>query len=267
MRHNVSLMRQGVITKFDPKPGCSIATLSYEYTPGFLVPEHAHGSDQVIYATRGVMEVASGQSLWIIPPHFAIWIPATTMHRIRMPGAVSMRTLYLRRGVKAHLPRECTVLHVTPLLRELIVEAVSIGRLKARDRLHCALRDLLVARLEKASPVPTNLRLPIDERAMAVAQELLSRLDEAPSLLSLCESAGVSVRTIERVFSKEVGTDFETWRTQARLMRAVEKLLAGDSVKQVAFDVGYRQPSAFVEMFRRTLGSPPKSWVRKIRGA
>src|ERR1035437_8675056 len=109
-------MRHGYVLDFDPKPGVSISTLAYEYPPGCRLPDHAHRSDQLIYATRGVMEVSSGQSFWVIPPHFAIWIPAHTTHRIRMPGAVSMRTLYLRPGIAAGLAAGCGVLHVTPLL-------------------------------------------------------------------------------------------------------------------------------------------------------
>ena len=158
-------MRHGLLTEYDPGPGVSIATLAYEYPPGFLVPEHCHGSDQVIYATRGVMQVSAGAGYWMIPPQFAIWIPAFTLHRIRMPRAVSMRTLYLRRGVAAPLPAGCTVLHVTPLLRELIVETVRLGNLRARHRLESALRDVLIAQLHKASPVPTFVTMPRDSRA------------------------------------------------------------------------------------------------------
>ena len=260
VRHNISLMRHGFVTDYDPKPGASISTLAWEYPPAFEVPEHAHGADQVIYATQGVMEVSAGQSFWLIPPHFAIWIPARTMHRIRMPGAVSMRTLYLRPGLAPKLPPTCTVLHVTPLLRELIVEAVRAGQLRTRNRLHCALRDVILAQLQSASPVPVFLTLPRESRALAVARALMADLAASPSLHSLCDRAAVSVRTIERIFRQEVGTDFETWRRQARLLKAMELLAAGQSVKQVAFDVGYRHPSAFVSMFRRTFGVTPKAW-------
>jgi AraC-like DNA-binding protein len=266
MRHNISLMRQGYIEDYDPRRGTSISTLAYEYPPAFDVPEHAHGADQVIYATRGVMQVSAGQSFWLIPPQFAIWIPARTMHRIRMPGAVSMRTLYLRRGLASKLPATCTVLHVTPLLRELIVEAVRIGQLRTRNRLHCALRDLAVFHLESASSVPTFLTLPKDPRALAIAQELIAGQAYHRSLHSLSAGSGASVRTIERAFRSEVGTDFATWRRQARLMKAVELLAGGSSVKQVAFAIGYRQPSAFVEMFRRTFAATPKAWSAALAG-
>lgn len=257
-------MRHGFTGCYDPKPGVSISTLAYDYTPGFLVPEHAHGAHQAIYATRGVMEVSVGQSFWLIPPQFAIWIPARTLHRIRMPGAVSMRTLYLRRGLAPKLPATCAVLHVSPLLRELILEAVRIGQLRTRNRQHCALRDLVVFNLQNAAPVPTFLTLPKDPRALAVAQALIANQADNPSLDSLCATAGASVRTIERIFRREVGADFATWRRQARLMKAVELLAAGSLVKQAAFATGYQQPSAFVEMFRRTFGATPKAWTAAL---
>ena len=261
MRHNISLVRHGLTTCYDPKPGTSVATLAWEYRPGFLVPEHAHASHQVIYATRGVMEISSGSGFWLIPPQFAIWIPARTLHSIRMPAAVSMRTLYLRRSLGGDLPQECTVLHVSALLRELIVEAVRFGQLRARNRLHGALRDLILHHLRSASPVPTFLKMPADPRALAVAQALIAHQADDPSLHSLCLRAGASSRTIERIFRREVGVDFTTWRRQARLVKAVELMAGGSSVKQAAFEVGYRQSSAFVEMFRQTLGATPKAWA------
>jgi AraC-like DNA-binding protein len=57
---------------------------------------------------------------------------------------------------------------------------------------------------------------------------------------------------------------FEIWRRQARLMKAIERLVAGHPVKQVAYDVGYRRTSAFVEMFRHTMGTTPKTWTSAL---
>ena len=94
-----------------------------------------------------------------------------------------------------------------------------------------------------------------------MAQAILRDPAEAKSMAVLCSEAGVSVRTIERVFRKEVGTNFESWRRQVRLTKAVELLVSGDTIKEVAYKVGYRQSSAFVEMFRRTFGTTPKAWI------
>jgi len=268
LRHNIWLLRHGeILTEFDPKRGVSIASLAYEYPRGFRVPEHAHGSDQLIYAIRGAMEVSAGQSVWLIPPHFALWIPARTHHRIYMPGPVSMRTLYVRPGLASPFSRGCVVLHVTPFLRELIVEAVRIGQLRTRHRHECALRDLLILHLKTASPMPTFVTLPKEHRALAVAEAVMANPAHLKPLAALCASVGVSVRTIERVFRKDVGTDFESWRRQVRLMKAVELLVSGCSIKEVAFAIGYRQSSAFVEMFRRTFGTTPKAWISALEKA
>jgi AraC-like DNA-binding protein len=254
----------GVITEYDPKPGVSVSTLAYEYTRGFRVPEHAHGADQLIYAIHGVMEVFAGQSVWLIPPHFALWIPALTSHRLQMPGPVSMRTVYFRRGIVAAFPSDCAVLHVTPLLRELIVETVRVGRLRMRNHHERALRDLLVLHLERASPMPTFVTLPRDGRARMVAEAVLANPGDSRTLAALCAQAGVTVRTIERTFRKDVGADFASWKRQVRLMKAVELLVSGQSVKEVSFAIGYRQPSAFVEMFRRTMATTPKAWISAL---
>ncbi len=254
----------GVLRDYDPKSGESVSTLAWEYPAEFEVPEHAHGSDQLIYAITGVMEVRSGQSLWVIPPQFGLWIPARTPHRIRMPAAVAMRTLYFRPVLTARPGRPCTVLHVTPLLRELVLEAVRLRRLRAKNEYERALRDMLMAQLKEASPMPTFIRMPEEARALRVARGAMEDAGRSRSLAVLSKQAGASVRTIQRIFRKETGTDFESWRRQLRLTKAVELLVAGRSVKEVAFSVGYRQPSAFVETFRRTFGSTPRAWAREL---
>ena len=254
-------MRQyGVIRKYDPGPGVSVATLAYEYRSGFQVPEHAHGSDQLIYAIRGVMEVHAGRNMWLIPPQFALWIPSRTLHRIRMPAVVSMRTLYFRPGLVSRPEPGCSVLSVTPLLRELIVETVRIGRLRARNPSECALRDLTILHVTRASSAPTSVALPTDSRALALAQAILHNPSQPKPLPNLCVDAGMSLRTMQRVFQRELGTDFDSWRRQVRLMKAIELLVTGSSVKETAFAIGYNQPSAFVEAFRRMFGSTPKAW-------
>ena len=258
-------MRHRLLNEYDPKPGVAISTLAYEYPAGYDVPEHAHGADQLIYATRGVMEISAGQSLWLTPPHLAVWIPARTQHRIRMPGAVSMRTLYLRQGLLRRPPQVCTVLHVSPLFRELVVEAVRVGPLRVSIHLHRALRDVILWQLQNAAPVPMSVSLPEDSRALRLAQAFIADLAGAPPLDALCRKAGASVRTIERIFRRELGTSFEFWRRQVRLMKAVELLVSGHSVKEVGFALGYRQPTAFVEMFRGVLGTTPGAWTKALQ--
>jgi len=249
--------------EYDPRPGDSVATFSYEYPRDYRVPMHIHGSAQLVFATSGVMEVGAEDGVWLIPPQFAIWIPARTPHRIRMAGTVSMRTLYVRRSLARSLPAACTVLHVTPLMRELILEAVRLGRLRIRARTHRALWELLFVQLRNASAIPTSITFPSDRRATIVARAAID--DHCAALSKLCAQAGLSVRTLERIFQREVGASFTIWRRNVRLMKGIELMVGGASVKEAAFAVGYRQPSAFVEIFRRSMGRTPRMWIDALR--
>lgn len=261
-------MRQGkILREYDPPRGVSVAALSYEYPAGSLIPNHAHGSDQLIYAIEGIMEVSSGRNIWTLPPQFALWLPAKTFHRIQTIGVVRMRTLYFRPGTVFCEQSGSSLLYVAPLLRELIIETVRLGRLRQRNLPECALRDLLAVQLANATAMPLGVTMPSEPRALAVAKLIAGKLTDKRPLAKLCSEAGVGVRTAQRIFRSELGIDIDTWRRQARLTKAVQLLVAGHSVKEVSFCVGYQQSSAFVEAFRRLFGSTPKVWTEGLRRA
>jgi AraC-like DNA-binding protein len=263
-RHKMHYMRQELIRVYDPGRSLSISTLSHEYPSQYQVPEHAHGSAQLIYAVRGVMEVSSGPSFWLLPPLFALWMPPRTVHKINMPVAVSMRTLYLRPQLCRRINSGCAVLSVQPLLRELILETVRAGGLSLKSRLHCAIRDVLIWELERASPIGTSITLPKDPRALVLANMLVANPGLRRPLRELCADIGASVRTIQRAFQQEVAISFESWRQQLRLMKTIELLAAGHSLKEAAFQVGYERSSTLGTIFRKTLGMTCRDWLAKL---
>jgi AraC-like DNA-binding protein len=209
---------------------------------------------------KSLLSGVSGSCL----PKFALWVPSRILHRIRMCGAVSMRTLYFRPGLASRTPPGSCVLHITPLLRELIIEAVRLGQLRMKNRYECALRDLITRQVAQASPAPILVVMPTEPRAARVAQAIFENPGHAQTLTCLSSDAGVSIRTLQRIFLREVGTDPDSWRRQVRLTRAVNLLVSGFSVKEASFKVGYSQPSAFVAAFRHLFGSTPKAWVAAL---
>src|SRR5262249_39756132 len=110
----------------------------------------------------------------------------------------------------------------------------------------------------------TGITLPIDHRALTIAQFVIANPGLRTSLKTWCTKVAVSVRTVERIFRREVGIDFESWRRQVRLMKGIELLICGASVKEAASAVGYLQTTAFVVLFKNTLGNTPKAWVTAL---
>src|ERR1035438_5300352 len=94
--------------------------------PRQVVPPAAGMWHQLVCATRGVMTVRTDQCAWVVPPHRAVWMPAGFDYRLEMSGVVAVRMLYIRprkRGDRS-FPGDCSVVNVTPLLRELILRTV-----------------------------------------------------------------------------------------------------------------------------------------------
>ncbi|HET6930010.1 MAG TPA: AraC family ligand binding domain-containing protein, partial [Candidatus Acidoferrum sp.] len=137
-----------------------IATLTRDYPAGHVIPSHFHNRDQLVYATRGVMTVRTGQGAWIVPTHRAVWIPASVAHTITMSGTVAMRTLYLRLRLARRLPRACCVINVPPLLRELILHACTLAGLRNTVHRQRHLIRVILDQLEIIQTVPLQLPTP-----------------------------------------------------------------------------------------------------------
>jgi len=245
-------------------PHVQIRTFGVTFRSGhpahMSVPTRAPEWHKLIYATRGVTTVETGQGAWVVPPHRAVWIHSGVEFKVRMSGAVALRLLYIRPGIRgARLPREaCSVLNVTPLLRELIVRAVIIGALDVRKAEQKRMIGVIFDELRVLHAMPLQLPMPHDPRAarfVAMAEETLP-LDE---MLRTC---GASRRTLERLFRTETAMSLGQWLRRQRLLHALRRLAAGEGVNTVALELGYNGASAFIAMFRRELGQTPRQYFR-----
>ena len=239
-----------------------ITTLTHDYPPGCVIPLHFHDRDQLVYASRGVMTVRTGEGTWVVPPYRAVWIPAATSHTITMSGTVAMRTLYLKPRLAGNLPRDCCVINVSPLLKELILHACTFNALRKQIKSQQHLIDVMVDQLEVVQLVPLQLPHLSDPRAARIAEVLMADPGDHRTLAQICKLGGASKRTVERLFQEEVGMTFGRWRQQLRLMQAMRLLAEGAKVTHAALEAGYSTPSAFISMFRKSLGTTPTLYFK-----
>ena len=248
---------------FDPrrKAGAAISTLTYNYTNGYRVPRHFHEQDQLLYGICGAMAVTTDEGMWVVPPNRAVWIPAETDHSIVMWGALTMKTLYLRPGMVKELGRQCRVLNVSSLMKELLLEACRIGSLYRRKPAQARLIGVILDQLEEAPSVPLRVPMPVDARALKIAAMLRNDPADRRPLSALCRVCGASKRTVERLFREETGITFGRWRQQMSLVHAIRLLAEGNKVTSVALEAGYNSPSAFIAMFKKVLGMTPAQYL------
>lgn len=244
-----------------PESSIAVRSLGLRLPPGHRIDTHGHDWHQLAYAIEGVMTVATPTGAWVVPPQRAVWIPARFEHSIQTSHAVRMRTLYVRPDLpdrmSVRLPESCCVLGVTPLVRELVLEAFRIGMLIDDVPEHMRLVGVLTDRLERSRQVPLEIRIPTDERAQRVARIARADLATTRTIAELARGSGASARTIERIFRRETGLTFARWLQRVRSLHALERLAAGESVTQAALAVGYDSTSAFIAMFKRVFGTTP----------
>jgi AraC-like DNA-binding protein/mannose-6-phosphate isomerase-like protein (cupin superfamily) len=232
------------------------------YADGERIPRHRHPVAQLIHAWQGVMSVRTDQGSWVVPPQRAVWVPPGVVHSIRMRGRVEMCTVYLEPRRVPDAPSGCCVVQVTPLLRELILRAAGFAPAAAETGPEARVAALLVDEIRAAPVAPLHLPEPRDPRLRAVTRALLRDPGDARSLSAWARQAGASARTLARGFLRETGMGFGVWRQQARLLRGLELLAEGEPVTGVALELGYAGPSAFIAMFRRSLGATPGRYFR-----
>jgi AraC-like DNA-binding protein len=244
----------------DDGDGFDVRSLAVTFRTGALVGVHQHRWGQLVYARSGLMRVGTEETLWLVPPTRAIWVPANFRHSIAIRGEVAMRTLYIANDRARPLPSDVRVLAVSPLLRELIAHIVSIGMLSPGRPQHDRLAGFLVDLLVDCRPHDVSLPLPRDPRAKRMADEVQGN-PCTRDLRDLARLTGASLRTLQRVFPRETGLTLEAWRQKARLLHAVAGLSAGATVTETALDCGYQSLAAFIGAFSKHFGVTPGRYL------
>jgi AraC-like DNA-binding protein len=215
---------------------------------------HDHAWDQLVYASEGFLTVHVPGASWVVPVDRGVWVPARTPHTLEMRTRTRLASLYFAPGVAPLAPAP-HVVHANALVRELVRHITERRALDFSDPGAERLALVLVDQLRALDVAPLELRDPQDERAREAAAVL--RADPAVALDKVAAGVGASRRTLERVMRAETGMSLGQWRQRAQLLRALELLAGGAPVTQVASDVGFSTPSAFIASFRRVLGTTP----------
>ena len=128
-------------------------------------------------------------------------------------------------------------------LAELIASqmAIELGR-------YCA---TISERPESGGLAPWRLGL-IDER--------LRDVQEAPTLAELAALCNLSVRHLTRSFRESRGCSIGDYVAKSQIDHAMRLLVGDQSVKSIAYSLGFASPSSFCFAFRQATGQTPRQF-------
>lgn len=241
----------------DPSCELRLGTREYDW--------HRHVRGQAFCIESGLVHVRTARGSWLLPPHRAGWIPPGERHKVTIRGALSGWSLLVAPSAARRLPREPCVVGISDVMRALVPRAASWAnerRLTVEQR---RITNVLLDELRRAPREPLHLPMPSDRRLLRVATAIVKAPEDPRRLEEWAAMAGLSARSLRRLFRAETGLGFAQWRQQAQLTCALERLASGEAVASVAEALGYATPSNFIAMFRRSFGDSPRRYFARRR--
>lgn len=246
-------------TLFNPdhmaRPIIGIASRLMKHDSGL----HQHCKGQLLFAEQGSMKVVIKDQLSVIPPQKIVWIPPQYPHQVFFTEVVGYRSIYIDTEIFSHLPAKPVTWSCPALLKAILEEIAQADwqtdwQLPAREAYWL---QLLWQELQYAPREEHYLTLPQDYRL-----QHYNFLENAPPLSELTQKVAASERTISRIFLKETGLNYQAWRQQWRLFRAIELLSTTKSILEIALILGFSNDSAFSTFFKNMTGKSPSTFLK-----
>jgi AraC-like DNA-binding protein len=243
-----------------------VQILARSYQSGVRLGAHMHREAQLVFAAKGVMQVQTPRGVWLVPPERAVWVPPRLEHAIDVVSDIEMRTVYFeprwlgKQRTGAAVANEF-VARVGALMREAVL-AMFEPQCDAARKL--TLAQLVLMDLRDAGDASTFMPMPLHAKARHVANMILSDPAADRDLESLAAEAGISGRTLTRLFPEQTKLTLKSWKQRARVIAAIERLgQPGVSIKQVASALGFSSTAAFSFAFRDVTGETPTAFLSR----
>ena len=230
---------------------------------------HFHDVHEIEYACRGVVEVKTQAGHYLLPPHQAAWIPAGLQHQTTLHADGRTLAVLLEPRLVPGAGDRVRIMAVSALLREMMLYSVRwpISRTDSgaeADSFFQALGYVVADALEDERPL--NLPVSADPVVTAATDYTRVHLDRV-AVSDVTRAAGVSERTLRRIFNTHLGMSWRSYLLRARVLRSMALLSQPDrSVLEVSIAVGFDDVGAFARSFARHCGETPSAYKRRISG-
>lgn len=240
--------------------------------PGSDVDHHRHPEHHLIIPLQGEATVHLEAESLNCGPGRMIYVAPDTLHAFssgRDKGERLICMMDKKLWQKAEGPTVGSqVLPLQHLIRELLFYLLLNQMSRSTSALIDALVHALVDALEAGSGVIAAGMAHVEsktehENVIRAMAYLRAYRAENIGMTAVAKAAGLSLRSLNRLFLDEVGLTPKQFVTAIRIEEAKDMLRGGKkSVTEVAFAVGYNSLSQFINTFRHVTGMIPSEFAR-----
>jgi AraC-like DNA-binding protein len=224
---------------------------------------HHHPEGQLVVVRDGLLIVSTAGTTLMLPPGHIGWIPPNQVHAGAAFGITTGWNAYLHPRFCSTLAKQPAVLKLTMLTEALFARICEWTPSENSSKaIYTRLLDVLLDELRSTKQERLALPVPADDRLKVLVAQIAADPSDKRSLKEYARLAGLSVRSLSRLFRSETNMSLVEWRTMARMKGAVEQIVRGQSVTETAMVHGYDSVSTFTAQFRKTFGTTPSEYQR-----
>jgi AraC-like DNA-binding protein len=223
---------------------------------------HQHPWGQLVYASQGCLLLTVESNRYLLNHKQAVWIPANQMHYSGSITGAAFRSFYISqdKATQQCLPEQTTLYTVSPFFRHLVEELDRSQQQPEHPDYVGQIMSLLSAQLTRLKTVDCFLPWPDAEPLKTLCQHIYQNPDHERSLNDWAQHFNMSSRSVMRLFNKQMGMPYRTWKQKLTIFLAMQALANEQNITQIALDLGYANASAFIYRFRQEVGISPQKW-------
>jgi AraC-like DNA-binding protein len=229
--------------------------------------EQWHGQTAAVgcflYVRQGGVWITTGRRAYCVTQGNGIWLPPAVTHSVSAVYEADICAFRIDTGLSANFVPAARILNCSDVLNAIF----SATQRSLIERSYAAVVVLLADELRAVPEIGGNfsVRMPSSgSRVAALCEALLMHPTRDIALEDAASRAGVSCRTLSRIFTKELGASVGRWRREVQVGAAMCALVQGISVAETARVLGFTS-SAFSTFFKSRIGIAPREWLARQR--
>jgi AraC-like DNA-binding protein len=232
-----------------------------QYAAGDRILPHSHRRSQLLCALEGMAIVSAERNQWLILPDHALWIPAGIRHSVEVIEPLTTGSIYVDPQALTDQPAQSLVVRMTDLMKSLFLEAVNLPHEYDPAGRAGLIMALILEEIPLLRRTPLSLPLPREARLAALCRRFIAAPTAHGTIDRWAAEMAMSRSAFTRAFRRETGLAVSEWRQRACILAALPRLMSGERIAAIAFDLGYESAAAFTTMFKRVLGEPPRRYL------
>ncbi len=156
------------------------------------------------------------------------------------------------------------VLEVNELVEALAYRITRFSDSKSALAAQRKIEEVFFDEMLAAAPAnPLSIPLPSSLGLLRVATEVFNSPGDKKGVDHWAGELGVARRTFTLQFRRECGLSFVAWRQRVKIYAGLRLMAGGMSVSEASAALAFPNPSFFIQVFKKVLGTPPERYLRE----